>query len=48
MTLDNEEQRSMLLELIGAATFSGAAIEKIYALKKSIETSDVNRIENNS
>ena len=36
MTLDNEDQRRLLLELIAAANIPGKAIDVIYALQQAI------------
>lgn len=40
MTLDTEQQRELLLQLIAQATFPGAAIEVVYDLKKAIAEAD--------
>lgn len=44
MTLDNEEQRALLLQLLDMSTFPGAARQKVYALGVAVETADVTGI----
>lgn len=41
MILDSEKQKSMLLELINAATYPGIAIDDVYALKKAIQEAEI-------
>lgn len=36
MTLDTEEHKIILLELLANSSFKGAAVESIYELKQSI------------
>ncbi len=41
MILDFEEQRDMLLSMINNSSFSGAAIDKVYNLKKAITEAEI-------
>jgi hypothetical protein len=41
MKLDNEEQRSLLLQLLDMATFPGAARKAVYELGAAIETAGI-------
>ncbi len=41
MKLDDEAQRNNLLGLLAASQFPGAAIDEVYALKKAIETAEI-------
>jgi len=36
MKLDDEDQRTMLLQILGMMTFQGSAIDQIMALKTAI------------
>jgi hypothetical protein len=41
MTLDKEEHRAILLELIEKAAFPGAAARKVVELQEAIESADI-------
>lgn len=38
MTLDNEDQRAFLLEVISKVSFPGAVLDFAYAVKKAVES----------
>lgn len=44
MTLDNEQQRQLLLELIKQVNFPGSAIELAYDLKRAISNASVEAV----
>jgi len=41
MVLDNEEQRSILLQLIAGSNFKGDILEKAFLLKQAIQLAQV-------
>jgi hypothetical protein len=41
MTLDSEDQRKILLELIAASTVPGKAIDILYDLQRAIRSAEV-------
>lgn len=41
MKLDNENQRKMLIQLIAAATFQGAAVKEVAKLLHEVETAEI-------
>lgn len=41
MTLDTEEHRAILLELINKSSFAGSGIEKIMELKSAVKEATV-------
>lgn len=41
MTLDNEKQRAMLLEMLAAVQFPGSAVDDVYELKYAIKDAKV-------
>ena len=41
MILDNETQKTMLLEIINASSFAGQSLDEAYNLKKSIENAEI-------
>ena len=41
MTLDNEDQRTFLLELFKQVNFPGVVLETAYALKTAIQNSEI-------
>lgn len=45
MKLDSEDQRTMLLELISAASFSGSFLDTVYNLKKAIQDAELAELE---
>lgn len=45
MKLDNEPQRSILLQIIDAMNFQGKDLEKLFALKEAIRTAAVEEAE---
>lgn len=45
MKLDSEEQRNMLLQLINASQFPGAARKAIYELGVAIETAGIESVD---
>lgn len=41
MTLDNEQQRKMLMEMFAASLFPGSALEHVLQLRNAIVTAEV-------
>lgn len=41
MILDNEKQRSLLLQLINSVQFNGSALDEAYNLKQAIVTAEI-------
>lgn len=41
MTLDSEQQRHLLLQLLAQATFPGSVVEIVFDLKKALETAAI-------
>lgn len=45
MILDNEQQRTIILTIIGQTNFPGQALDTIYALKQAVQQAKVVNIE---
>lgn len=41
MIIDKQEHKQAILELIASATFSGAMVEAVYELKKTVEDAQI-------
>lgn len=48
MILDNEKQRSLLLQLLNAINIPGSAIDEAYQLKRSIMEADISQEQESS
>lgn len=44
MTLDSEQQRAMLMQLINASQVPGNAVEHIAALKAAVQKADIQQL----
>jgi hypothetical protein len=44
MTLDNEQQKNLILELLNSNTFQGSYVEVVYELKKAVENATIQDI----
>ena len=45
MTLDSEEQKKILLELIAASTVPGKAIDLLYELQQAVRSADIKYVD---
>lgn len=41
MTLDNQEQQAILLQLLDQAQFQGSAVEAVYSLKRALTSARI-------
>lgn len=43
MTLDNEKQKKIIMQLMQSATFTGASLDELYEFKQLVEAAEINK-----